>query len=223
VAFSRSKYSAFKEARLDLLPEGSLGTLGTVVDIGAHNGDWAWSVLISSGVKRLIAMEPNPTSFTRLQNRVRPFPHCQCLNVAAGSGRALLPFQITKEARCCSLLLPQENIRDAYAGGMDVIEKIDVRVEKLDDLLADTGEVSLMKIDVQGYERDVLEGAKETLTRTKWLLIEVNFISHYAGDLLFADLDCLVRRNGFVLAALSAPFCKNGQVLWADALYRTTR
>jgi FkbM family methyltransferase len=46
----------------------------------------------------------------------------------------------------------------------------------LDRLLVDLAEVSLLKIDVQGYEKQVFAGAKQTLSKTKLLLVELNFI-----------------------------------------------
>ena len=111
-------------------------------------------------------------------------------------------------------------MRDLYGDAMQVKNIIRVPVKRLDDILTDFAEISLVKIDVQGYEREVLQGATASLYKTIWLLIEVNFVTHYEQHILFAEVNARLVAQGFALAGLSAPFRKGGRVLWADALYR---
>jgi len=90
----------------------------------------------------------------------------------------------------------------------------------LDRLLADLDEISLLKIDVQGYEKHVLAGAKQTLSKTKFLLIELNFMPQYEGGSWFGDVHEIVTRDfGFFLANVSAPQVLNGRASMCDGLY----
>ena len=90
----------------------------------------------------------------------------------------------------------------------------------LDRLLDDLAEVSLLKIDVQGYEKPVLAGASQTLTKTKFLLIELNFMPQYDGGSWLGEVhEILTREFGFFLANASAPQVLNGRASMVDGLY----
>ena len=98
-------------------------------------------------------------------------------------------------------------------------ENVEVPVSPLDSLTYNLSEISLLKIDVQGYEREVLKGATRTLSKTRLVLIEANLVSHYENDILFPELNGLMSDAGFVLTNLSPLFFKEGKALWADAVY----
>ena len=218
-AISPSRYVEFKRSQLHLLPPGFLGELRVVVDVGANVGDWSCALLRSTKLDTLIAIEPNPVVVGMLRARLAWAPQARVVNVAVGAEKGTLPFHATVGTVCGSLLVPRKRMERLYGDTMRVQRVIEVPVRRLDDVLADVAEVSLLKIDVQGSERAVLAGASATLRRTRMLLIEANFVSHYKGDILFSELHPLLERQGFALANLSPPFRIRGQVLWADALY----
>ena len=90
----------------------------------------------------------------------------------------------------------------------------------LDRLLAGLSEISLLKIDVQGYEKRALAGAKQTLSKTKFLLVELNFMPQYDGGSWFGDVhEILTRDFGFFLANVSRPQVLNGRASMCDGLY----
>jgi hypothetical protein len=101
-----------------------------------------------------------------------------------------------------------------------VVEQVDVEVTTLDELVHGQ-DVRLLKIDVQGAEAEVLNGAAKTLESTAALLLEVTFVSHYEGDVTFPGLHEQVTASGFELVALSDPWVSSrGTLLWMDACYR---
>ena len=218
-AISPSRYVEFKGAQLRLLPSGSLRELRVVVDVGANVGDWSCALLNSTTLDTLIAIEPNPAVVDVLHARLAWARQARVVNVAVGAENGTLPFHATVGTVCGSLLVPRKEMEGLYGDTMRVQNVVQVPVQRLDDVLADVAEVSLLKIDVQGSEQAVLAGASATLRRTQMLLIEVNFVSHYEGDILFPELHSLLERHGFALANLSPPFRIQGKVLWADALY----
>ena len=80
-------------------------------------------------------------------------------------------------------------------------------------------EVTLLKLDVQGTELDVLAGATATLQRTRFVQLEVLFYSHYVGDALFQDLFDVMTDHGFDMMGLSPPLVREGRALWSDAFF----
>jgi hypothetical protein len=79
----------------------------------------------------------------------------------------------------------------------------------------------LVKIDVQGYEADVIRGATRTLSMARYVLTEVSFDELYSGQPLFGAVHDLLRDAGFrhagSLDQLVSPL--DGSVLQADALF----
>ena len=208
------------ETRLNLLPPGALTAVRTVVDVGANEGRWSRAVLQLTKPRRLVAVEPSPCVLPRLHASLAPYSNAVVLEVAVGATSGNTTFNVTADSLSASVLPPRTREMDEiYGFGYDVVEEVTVRMATLDEVTADLDEVSLLKIDVQGFESSVLAGAKEALAKTRWMLIEVIFASHYEGDLLFPQLHELVTGAGFMLTGMSAPSIQGGVAMWADSLY----
>lgn len=220
LAMSVHKWSSYIEARINLLPSHFQRDCHTIVDVGANVGNWSSAILTTFNFESLIALEPNPAVFDALCKKLRVFKHAKCVKCGVSSQRGELPFYITSGSQCASVLKPNQAMSNIYGSDFDTTKTITVPVDTLDHLLAEITEISLLKIDVQGFEREVLRGAGQTLHKTKLVLIEANFVSHYENDICFPELDALMNSFGFALSNLSPPFQKNEFALWADALYR---
>jgi hypothetical protein len=82
-----------------------------------------------------------------------------------------------------------------------------VHVARLDDLYPEIhlpGGPLLLKIDVQGYEVPVLDGATETLDRVAVLEAELSFVELYRGQALFPEVLKRLQRQGFVLTSFES-------------------
>ncbi len=208
------------ESRLNLLPPGALAVIRTVVDVGANEGRWSLAVLQLTKPRRLIAIEPSPRVVSRLHTALAPYSNAAVVEAAVGATPGNTTLNVTAHSHSASVLPPRtREMHEIYGSGYDVVEEVNVRMTTVDEVTADLDEVSLLKIDVQGFESSVLEGAKDALAKTRWTLIEVNFASHYEGDLLFPDLHELVTGAGFRLTGMSPPSIVGGMAMWADALY----
>jgi FkbM family methyltransferase len=213
-----------REARLDLLPPQALRAIETAIDVGANEGRWSVAVATLARPATLIAVEPSPSMLPRLRTTVGSLKGAHVVGSAVGDAIGETTLNVTSHSHNASLARPRTREMDLlYGGGYDVVERVRVPLTTLDELTRDLREVSLLKIDVQGFERAVLEGAAQTLEKTRWLLIEANFSSHYEGDILFPELHARITAAGFVLTGLSPPFIRSGVALWCDALYEHER
>lgn len=209
-----------RSARLDLLPPGALAQIETAVDVGANEGSWSVAVAILARPSKIIAVEPAPEAAQRLRSALAGTPGAVVVEAAVTDTRGSGTLNITRHSHNVSLAKPRSQEMDSlYGGGYEVRDRIVVETRTLDDITAGLPAISLLKIDVQGFERAVLEGAPQALAKTRWLLIEVNFRSHYEGDSLFAELHEQLAASGFVLTGLSRPRIEGGVALWCDALY----
>ena len=205
---------------LTLFPPGYARNLRYVADIGANEGQWAGMLLNCIRPEKLIIVEPIPDAFAVLQKK---FGHDRAVdlhNAAIGDHEGVAKLKITRHTTGASLLEPREEMRALVGGNWEVAAEVEVKMTTLDQLLGLLPEVSLLKIDVQGYEKAVLAGAKQTLRKTKFVLIELNFMPQYDGGSWLADIHQILTRDfGFLLANATAPLVLNGRASMCDGLY----
>lgn len=78
----------------------------------------------------------------------------------------------------------------------------------------------MLKIDVQGAERDVLMGGEATLAQARSVLLEMTFFPQYEGDATFNDLHAEMARRGFSLVNVSQTHTTpDGTAIFIDACY----
>jgi FkbM family methyltransferase len=137
------------------------------IDVGAHVG--YYTLLASKIAKEVIALEPDPFNYKllRINLRINGISNAYALNIAASNYTGTGIFASIKNI---GKLLAQKSNLD------NNINKIKIRVVKLDDLLLKIGKnPDVIKIDVEGSEMQVLEGLQETLRKgVKCLMIEVH-------------------------------------------------
>jgi FkbM family methyltransferase len=209
-----------EQTGLNLFPPGFVGGLRTVVDVGANVGQWSTMFLDCVTPERLIMVEPGPIAFAALQKRLGSNPRIQLHNVALGEGEGSVRLKITRDTTGASLLQPRPEMRALIGSNWTVEQEVDVRMTTLDALLAGIPEISLLKIDVQGYEQAVFAGGPATLRKTRFLLVELNYMPQYEGGSWFGELhETLTQTHGFFLANASKPLCLNGRASMCDGLY----
>lgn len=127
------------------------------VDVGAHAGDVLREIvrLAPSGAHH--AIEPLPDYARKLE---RTFPGVRVLEIALGSTNETTRFRHVLSAPASSGFVRQQ--WDTYE---EEVKTIDVEVRRLDDVLPADVAVSFLKVDVEGAEGEVFQGALETLRR----------------------------------------------------------
>ena len=209
-----------EQSGLSLFTPGHLGNFGTVVDVGANTGQWSTMFLNLVTPAKLIIIEPLPDAFRILQQKFDNNPRVELHNLAIGERESVETLKITRDTTGASLLQPREEMRAVIGSNWTITSEVQVKMTTLDQLLGNVPEVSLLKIDVQGYERPVLAGATRTLAKTKFLLIELNFMAQYDGGSWLGEIhEILTRDFGFFLANASAPQILNGRAAMLDGLY----
>jgi FkbM family methyltransferase len=192
----------------------------TVVDIGANEGQFLLPALKYLSPERALAVEMLPDLARRLTSRLpRSVRVYAC---AAGGGRGRAPSLRSTFSPASSLLELFPEASSLYGRDLEQSDVGAVDIRTLDDLCMDAGmdSIDLLKIDVQGYELEVLRGARRILKRTRQIIIEVEFVPIYQGGPLFPAVWQDLESHGFVLSQLFAQ-CQSsdGVLLHADALF----
>ncbi len=216
---------------LDILPEPP--TID-VVDIGANpiDGDPTYKPLLDAGIARVVGFEPIPEVLGALKEK-------------AGPRETYLPFALgdggEHELQVCrasgmSSFLPGNTKIFGYFHGFEkwgeVLRTIRLQTTRLDDI-EPIADVDLLKIDVEGYELQILKHGLSKLAMATIVQIEVNFLPLHADQPLFSDIDQFLRAQGLVIhkfanmhSRVFRPIVVNGnaygglsQIVWTDALY----
>lgn len=163
----------------------------TFIDVGANIGLVALTAAYRTGPSgRVIAIEAHPRIFRYLEGNVvlNGFRHVSCFNLAVGNVQGSVEFTDHSWDEI-----------NAIASGDGSTTTLRVPVQPLDEIVGETGPVNLLKVDVEGYEKFVIEGASRVLQATTCLYFESNR-EHYArygytSEEVFRSL----RRQGFRL------------------------
>ncbi len=200
----------------------SLGHVGTVVDVGANVGQFALIARRCLPQARILSFEPVPDAADRFARALAGQPDVKLFRTAVGVTRTTLPIHITARADSSSLLTPA--LQSEVYPGTHEVGVLQVDVAPLDQVIHadDISGPALLKIDVQGYEQQVLEGCETLLQRFCWILAELSFVELYAGQTLAPEvigwLDC----RGFCLDGVYASDMsyKKGRMIQGDFLFR---
>lgn len=169
----------------------------TCIDVGANTGQFS---LLIRGMRpdcRIFAFEPLARPAAKFREVHGDAPNVEFFNMALGAASEERPIQVTLKDDSSSFLDPEE-VRQ-FGRIADKVGEEMVRIERLDSVLSPeqlSGKV-LLKMDVQGFEDKVLEGASAILPHVEWVYTEAAFTPLYAGQPLFDDLHALLRDHGF--------------------------
>jgi FkbM family methyltransferase len=182
----------------DTLPGGAPRT---VLDVGANAGQFARRVFSSLPDCIVHSFEPLPGPFTALQQVAADHPQLHCHNFALGERGGAVTIHTGEYTPSSSLLRPAQHLTDSMPRVVPHRD-MDISVMRLDDWAAATSLTFplLVKLDVQGYELQVIRGGMETLRRAAAILTEISFVELYENQPLFADIIEAMSRMGFRLA-----------------------
>ena len=195
--------------------------VGTVLDVGANEGQFVKVARVLFPAAPVLAFEPNPrlTDGLRelLSNSGAVYP------IACGREAATMPLHLTKFSPAASLL-PATSLRLPDFPAAETEEVINVQVERLDQVVprhASAPKPFLLKLDVQGFELEVLHGAIGILPDVIAVLCEVNAVSFYEGQAGFEEICSFMRQHNFRLIDLGEPIRASGtrEVLYFDVAF----
>lgn len=195
-----------------LLPRG-----GTAIDVGANRGIFAFA--LADIADRVVAFEPNPdyASFARWMLRGRADVHE--LALSNEPGRATFTVPISEQGMTLHFA---GSLKPAHAQ-FPLYKSYAVEVRRLDDF--GFTDVRFIKADVEGSERDVLDGARETIARDRpVILLELLSGTHddpaavTAGICESFGYDAVIVQHGKTIPALPAIVALGKNTSWGSAI-----
>jgi FkbM family methyltransferase len=172
-----------------------------VLDVGANTGQFGQSLRHRGYAGRIISFEPVKEAFRELESAARGDDLWTTANLALGPSSGVMAINVSKNSQFSSFNDLRETAT-SFDPNAEFKASESVVVKTLDEAAPprDLGSNVLLKIDTQGYERPVLEGAKETLKRVSGVLLELPIINIYKDNWRFHEAVAYMNESGFVLA-----------------------
>ncbi len=197
-------------------------SIKTIIDVGANIGQFAVAAGYEFPRAEIHSYEPVPDAYERLVANTRHLASIHPVRVAVGKTNETREMFINDNTQVSSMLrIAASNTNPGYRRRVRTTMPVDVRT--LDSILSEQSFARplLLKLDVQGYEPDVLRGAAHVIDQVDWLMCEMPFAGLYDGQMTFDDLHALLHDLGFrVAVALRLGFGSRRSPIEADFLYR---
>ena len=194
----------------------------TIIDIGANKGMFSKTSNYLYKDAKIIAYEPLKECYKQLKKLSDSIPSFECYNYALGNKIEKGKIFRSDYDYSSSLLKMADLHKEAFPIS-DKVEIEDIQISTLDEVLynRELEKPILVKIDVQGYENFVIEGANEILKKTDILICELSFYRLYIEQVLFEDLYNQITKLDFrfigTLNELLHPI--NSAILQIDGLF----
>lgn len=194
----------------------------TVVDVGANTGQFAAMIRGVFPAARIYSFEPVGSCYAALTETLSQLRPATAFRIALGDVRGHVRMFRSDFSPSSSLLeMTHAHKQEWPQSSVNSVE--DVTVERLDDIaegLDLTPEV-LIKVDVQGFEAQVIRGGTRTFGQASVVVVEVGFRRFYEGQSSFHEIYTLLSDLGFSYQGNLEPVQStiDGQVVLADAIF----
>ncbi|HLY70456.1 MAG TPA: FkbM family methyltransferase [Puia sp.] len=194
----------------------------TVIDAGAHKGDFIDQLKKHYKIQKTVLIEPiaHLANFLKLKYSNENIFVFQ--NAISDKDFNHVEFRINEYEETSSILEVRSEMKE--------LGNINTRLSKKEKLITRTLDsiaqelsldiVDLIKIDVQGVEHLVLEGGKNVLGKSRYVWIELSLKPLYVDSSVFHDIYNMMEKNEFILLELSPGHrSPSNELLQVDALF----
>jgi len=203
--------------------EAVLGSLSckTVVDIGANKGQFALAVRKCSPTARIISFEPLAEPAEKYRSVFLGDNLVVLHEVAIGEQSGQQTIHLSRREDSSSLL-PITSRQNSLFPGTDEVGSAEIRVAPLNEYL-DSERIecpAILKIDVQGYELQVLRGCEDLIRKFDFVYVECSFVELYSGQALANEVVDWLHARGLLLTGVyNLSYAPSGLAVQGDFLF----
>ena len=197
--------------------------IDTVFDVGANIGQYGRQLRELGYRGRIISFEPLHDAYVRLEQSASADDGWDVFNFALGSENSRADINVAANSQSSSMLamLPahlEAAPQSAYRG----TEAIEIRtLDSMYASLCPTPGRVLLKVDTQGFEKRVLEGAERSLAQIDTVQLEMSLLPLYDGEASFVELYEHMQRRGYDLVSIEPGFvdARSGRLMQVDGIF----
>lgn len=194
-----------------------------LLDIGAHHGwffhcwqDWCPGA-------RVIAFEPFKESFEKMVLNYGDDVRVKLVQSGVGAVNGLMKLNVLNDSKVSnSFLKPDDKTWQSISFQHGQVSEINVPVTTIDNVFIEErlSRVYLLKIDVQGYEIEVLKGAEKSLFKIDYIFVESGIQRLYENAPRFSEVFEFLSNRGFHLMGMRSWHRGNHVLVETDMLFR---
>lgn len=190
-----------------------------MIDVGANQGQYYRFLRDDVGFAGpILSFEPNPDLASMLRDQAAASdPLWTVFDSALGRQEDRVTLKIMTGTGWSSLLNERQDVVTDRANTFDLAREVPVRVRALDDVLAElpqyAASVPYLKVDAQGFDLEVLNGAPNTIKRAGALQTELELLAVYDGAPAYSTVLAFLRERQYEITGVYP--------VWRDSLLRT--
>ncbi|KQQ61418.1 hypothetical protein ASF69_03225 [Rhizobium sp. Leaf311] len=158
-----------------------------IIDVGANKGQFAGDMIKTGFKGTILSFEPTPSTFQILEKKAAGNPNWQCIKMGLGDQPAQLSIHSHDDSSLNSFLDTNELAHSRYEGlerdkELVDVERLDTIIEKMiDEKILPKDFRAFLKIDTQGYDLKVIDGASRILDQISIIQTEASVNPIYDG------------------------------------------
>jgi FkbM family methyltransferase len=189
----------------------------TVIDVGANKGQFSRFAASRWPNADIFAFEPLPYPARKYRSVLGR--RATLFSCALGAAEGRLDMHVASRDDSSSLLSLGDRQKSLFR--MDEVATVPVEVHRLDTVLASLVTApALLKIDVQGYEFEVIQGLGGLAGKIEWIYVETSYVELYSGQRLHHEVAALLGDLGYEPTLEHNVMMDGAQKVQADNLFR---
>lgn len=208
------------ERRLQLMRHYGINL---VFDVGANVGQYAQDLRRMGYNGRIVSFEPLSAAYKQLRTVAADDSNWECAQVALGDFDGASEINVAANSQSSSLLsmLPEHEHaapESRYIGKEEIVVS---RLETILDAFMKEEEKLFLKIDAQGYEKRILDGADAVMNHITGVQVEASLVQLYDGEMVLDEMVRFMHQHGFTLMSIEPGFSSGttGQMYQADLVF----
>lgn len=197
--------------------------INKIFDVGANQGQFAQGIFDLGYTGKIISFEPINATFKQLVNNSRKNPNWNPKNFALGDFDGFSEINVSPLSASSSILPFVQDMVDVVPD-LNYVRKEKIEIKKLDSIFdeyVESNDRVFLKIDTQGFEKTILDGAIQSLEKLTMIQLEMSLVEIYQGEYTMQQMISFLRNYGFELWALEPGFYhpKTRKLLQVDAIF----
>lgn len=194
----------------------------TIFDVGSNKGQFSLAARFKLPNAQIYAFEPLKKPFSKLSKIFKNDLRIKLFNYAIGPKNQETSIHISKRDDSSSLL-PITKKQSDFFPGTEELRTEKIQMKKIDDVFKNNKFETpcLLKIDVQGFELEVLKNFNSYLNIFEYIYVECSFIELYEGQALIHDVYKFLDDSSFKFYSIyNVHYDEKGGIVQADFLFK---
>lgn len=196
--------------------------ISLILDIGANTGQYG-KLLRKIGYNgEIVSFEPITQAFQQLSQSTAKDPNWSAYNFALGDAHKNIQINVANHSPSSSLLEMHQN-HYAATPEMEIVSKELVSIKRLDEVFSEDWKEKnvFVKMDVQGYELQVLKVCEDVLDHILGFQIELSLVPLYEEESNYLEIIHSLTEKGYELCSIEPGFTNNstGRMLQFDGIF----